>query len=1285
MNHIPTQPFVVSFRSQPDVSPVLSTLFASVLAVAAALGQQPGDSPVKVFILAGQSNMVGRGAISPDTTPGTLENIVANDPGGERQFLVDGGGDWVVRDDVWISFGSSRGGLDPGYGPGGTSIGPELGFGHVIGDLNENQVLLIKVAYGGRSLGNDFLPPSSGSTPATAADGEPGYYYQRILDVVSDVTTNLASDFPDYDAAGGYEFAGFFWHQGWNDRISGTFSAAYDTNMANFIKDMRSDLGAPNLPFVIATTGMDGSSTYTEVELQQLKMANTTLYPEFDGNVAVVDTRGGYEGLTFWRPPHLSPKNEGYHWNQNAETYLNIGLAGADAMSVLAPGRCPFRPRAEGGPAGVTVSWQNGTEIPTSVRILRDGSELAAAHPGDTPSFLDTTAVPGMHTYQLVFAMPGDPCDPLTLEFNGGITELTVDKQPAELVLHWRNNMSYPGIEVRRDGSLLDTLPGTATSYTDSSPPGTGLVTYSLVPTTGSSTPATVDVDFDIAGQLGVLDLGANGGINPATGSAWKIGDSYRLVFRTSTTTTADSPDIATYNAFVQGVAAASTTHPKLGDAAWKAIGSTATVNAKLNTGTDAEAEVPVYLIDGSTVFAYSNADIWNGLNPGGAGGYITINMDENGGTNLTGEVWTGSNNNGTANSSRYLGSTEDPSGSSFLVANGNTNTSSLAWLSSYSRRASSLKPMYAMSGLLSVVDGSDTTAPTLQSIVDDVSGGPVITNQPVTYTVTFSEGLMAGTVGAGDFENASSAAVTIDSVSPTGDPAVFEVVVTPTGTGDLQLAIASGAIVKDLPGNTLDPGTTTPDDTIITVNADTAAPTLLFIADDVSGGRVTANYDHVTYTVTFSEAMNAATIGTDDFENGASAPVTIDSVSATGDPAVFEVVVAPTGAGTLQLQVAAGAVLEDLFTNPLLTIAPLADETIITVDPPPAVASELGVLDVTANGGINPATGSDWQPGDTYRLVFMTSTTTTASSADIGTYNAFVQGVAAASTAYTNLGNATWNAVGSTETVNAQVNTGTDGTGTEAVFLIDGTTVFATSHADIWNGLNSDGAGGYLTVNLDENGETSGGDVWTGSNADGTRQTSRYLGNTDPANASGTGYLVTNGIIATTSRNWLVNYNRRSTSGKPMLAISEPLTIVSTSAGSSYSTWASVPAPGQDPGDDYDLDGVTNALEFVLGGTAATNDLDKLQTVATTPGGDMTSTFLRDQQSIEATTSVTIEVSPDLDDWSTSYPVPAVAAANNPGVTVVKGSPSGFDTVTLTLPMDSARKFARLKVTVAP
>ena len=63
-----------------------------------------------------------------------------------------------------------------------------------------------------------------------------------------------------------------------------------------------------------------------------------------------------------------------------------------DAMSIMAPGRCPFRPRAAGGPGGVTLSWQNGTDTPTSVQILRGGSELASAAPANPPTFLDATA-----------------------------------------------------------------------------------------------------------------------------------------------------------------------------------------------------------------------------------------------------------------------------------------------------------------------------------------------------------------------------------------------------------------------------------------------------------------------------------------------------------------------------------------------------------------------------------------------------------------------------------------------------------------------------------------------------------------------------------------------------------------------------------------------------------------------------------------------------------------------------------------------------------------------------
>jgi hypothetical protein len=290
--------------------------------------------PLKVFILAGQSNMEGQGEMTSGAQ-GNLTYLVQNDPEGTFQHLVDNGGNWAVRDDVWIWYkrgGTTivKGGLSAGYGVNAHCIGPELQFGHVMGELFDNQVLLIKTAWGGKSLAVDFRPPSSGYNKPPVAPGDQGYYYKEMMAIVADVLANLSTHFPAYGGQG-YEIAGFGWHQGWNDRVNQSFNDEYEQNMANFIRDVRNDLGIPNLPFVIATTGMSGwDETHARaLSLMAAQLAMATDYPEFKDNVAVVETRD------FWRPAAESPANQAYHWNRNAETYFLIGNAMGEEMAGL--------------------------------------------------------------------------------------------------------------------------------------------------------------------------------------------------------------------------------------------------------------------------------------------------------------------------------------------------------------------------------------------------------------------------------------------------------------------------------------------------------------------------------------------------------------------------------------------------------------------------------------------------------------------------------------------------------------------------------------------------------------------------------------------------------------------------------------------------------------------------------------------------------------------------------------------------------------------------------------
>lgn len=307
--------------------------------------------PFKITYLTNQAN--GLGWIARTDIPGTLATVVKQD--GKFPYLIDEQGNWAVRDDVWykgVVTATANKWLSIGCGAGANNIGPELGFGHVMGEFHEQPVLILKASQGNRSLGWDYLPPGSKpfeqddfvyagykDTPARWGKGtkpEPinwyaGKQYDDCFNAAKDVLNNFDHAFPQWKGRG-YEIAGFVWWQGHKDGGE-PYASRYERNLVHLINTLRKDFNAPDAPFVIATIGFDGWNMTgphkTVAEAQLAVSGDKGKYPDFKGNVLTVETRD------FWRDASVSPKNQGFHYNQNAETYMLVGEALGKGMLKL--------------------------------------------------------------------------------------------------------------------------------------------------------------------------------------------------------------------------------------------------------------------------------------------------------------------------------------------------------------------------------------------------------------------------------------------------------------------------------------------------------------------------------------------------------------------------------------------------------------------------------------------------------------------------------------------------------------------------------------------------------------------------------------------------------------------------------------------------------------------------------------------------------------------------------------------------------------------------------------
>ncbi len=198
-----------------------------------------------------------------------------------------------------------------GYG-GSSHIGPELQFGHVMGDFFEEPVLLIKTAWGGKSLYKDFRPPSSG--------GEVGPYYTQMIQEIREALTALG------DRA--YEIRGFVWMQGWNDMCTAAAVPEYADNLVNLAADIRREFNMRRLPIVIGELG-NGGATEPNSPMQKFRDAQRQGAERIE-NALFVPTQD------FARPRELSPNiGHGHHWYGNAESYFLIGDALGEGMKQL--------------------------------------------------------------------------------------------------------------------------------------------------------------------------------------------------------------------------------------------------------------------------------------------------------------------------------------------------------------------------------------------------------------------------------------------------------------------------------------------------------------------------------------------------------------------------------------------------------------------------------------------------------------------------------------------------------------------------------------------------------------------------------------------------------------------------------------------------------------------------------------------------------------------------------------------------------------------------------------
>lgn len=172
-----------------------------------------------------------------------------------------------------------------------------------------------------------------------------GHFWREMVARVNEVLADPGKYHPAYDAAAGFEVAGFVWFQGFNDQFNPEYRGNYAENMRTFIKDIREEVKSPNMPFVIGVLGTP--MTKEKVDANEVSQAQrkAARFPEFAGNVRAVESYTQYSHYSHdvfqkgW-PAHYHEwstvgSDRPYHYLGSGAFFVRIGSVFAENMAEL--------------------------------------------------------------------------------------------------------------------------------------------------------------------------------------------------------------------------------------------------------------------------------------------------------------------------------------------------------------------------------------------------------------------------------------------------------------------------------------------------------------------------------------------------------------------------------------------------------------------------------------------------------------------------------------------------------------------------------------------------------------------------------------------------------------------------------------------------------------------------------------------------------------------------------------------------------------------------------------